>query len=107
MVLSDDRSMVIGDARVVSLTDAEIDIVSPKSLNGVLMLSETANLRTGIAFNTCLDLHTTRNLYLTSSSLGSYNTVSNFGYDTIIKKKTSGLITMRCCSMVLKVGMIT
>ncbi len=86
MVLSDDRSMVIGDAEIVILSDAEIDIANPKTLNGVLMLSTTANLLTGIAFSTYLDLHTTRNLYLTSSSLGSYNTVSNFGYDTIIKK---------------------
>ena len=86
IVLNDDRSIVIGDAEIVILSDAEIDIVTPKSLNGVLMLNTTANLLPGVAFNTYLDLHTTRNLYLTSSSLGSYNTISNFGYDTIIKK---------------------
>ena len=34
----------------------------------------------------CLDLFNTRNLYLTSSALASYDTVSNFGIDTIIKK---------------------
>ena len=50
------------------------------------MLSETANLLSGLPFYTYLDLHTTRNLYLNSSRLGSYNTVSNFGCDTIIKK---------------------
>ena len=33
-----------------------------------------------------LDLFQTRNLYLTSSALASYDTVSNFGIDTIIKK---------------------
>ena len=33
-----------------------------------------------------LDLFNTRNLYLTSSALCSYDTVSNFGMDTIIKK---------------------
>ena len=68
------------------LTDAEIDISIPNSLNGVLMISETASLVDGVPFSTHLDLHTTRNLYLTSSSLAAYNTVSNFGPDTIIKK---------------------
>ena len=33
-----------------------------------------------------LDLFNTRNLYLISSALASYDTVSNFGIDTIIKK---------------------
>ncbi len=33
-----------------------------------------------------MDLFQTRNLYLTSSALASYDTVSNFGMDTIIKK---------------------
>ena len=33
-----------------------------------------------------IDLFATRNLYLTSSALCSYDTVSNFGMDTIIKK---------------------
>ena len=86
MVLSDNRSMVIGDAEVAILSNADINTVTPNSLNGVLMLSKSVDLLVGVAFSTYLDLHTTRNLYLTSSSLGSYNTVSNFGYDTIIKK---------------------
>jgi hypothetical protein len=86
IVLNDDRDPATGVVQVVILTDAEMDIVEPKSLNGVLMISETGVLDPGVAFSTYLDLHTTRNLYLTSSSLGSYNTVSNFGYDTIIKK---------------------
>jgi hypothetical protein len=33
-----------------------------------------------------VDLFNTRNLYLTPSALCSYDTVSNFGMDTIIKK---------------------
>ena len=37
-------------------------------------------------FYTNIDLHTTRNLYLHSSVLGSYDTLSNFNMDTIIKK---------------------
>ena len=38
-----------------------------------------------------LDLFNTRNLYLTSSALASYDTVSNFGNDTIIKKIPCGV----------------
>ena len=37
-------------------------------------------------YYTNIDLHTTRNLYLHSSVLGSYDTLSNFNMDTIIKK---------------------
>jgi hypothetical protein len=44
-------------------------------------------LISGTESYTCyLDLFNTRNLYLTSSALCSYDTVSNFGMDTIIKK---------------------
>ena len=86
IVLNDDRDSATGVVQVMILTDSDHDIVEPKSLTGVLMITETGVLVPDIAFSTYLDLHTTRNLYLTSSSLGSYNTVSNFGYDTIIKK---------------------
>ncbi len=57
-----------------------------KSLNGVLMLDGFVEITPSAPFVTYLDLHTTRNLYLSSSSLGSYNTISNFGNDMIIKK---------------------
>jgi hypothetical protein len=86
IVLNDDRSMVIGAAEIALLANKDVGIENPKSVNGVLMLEETANLLIGIPYFTYLDLHTTRNLYLTSSSLGCYNTVSNFGCDIIIKK---------------------
>ena len=36
-------------------------------------------------YYTNLELHTTRNLYLHSSVLASYDTLSNFNMDTIIK----------------------
>jgi hypothetical protein len=57
-----------------------------RSLNGVMMLDTFFEITPAKPFITYLDLHTTRNLYLTSSSLGSYNTISNFGCDVIIKK---------------------
>lgn len=37
-------------------------------------------------FESQVNLHTIRNLYLLSSSLSNYDTVSNFGIDTIVKK---------------------
>ena len=76
--------MIIGDAEVELHILFDADNLC--SLISVLMISKTVVLEPGIEFSLRLDLHTTRNLYLTSSSLGSYNTVSNFGYDTIIKK---------------------
>ncbi len=86
IVLNDDRDPATGVVQVVIGSDLELDVAKPKSLNGVLMLSVAGVLNPDVAFHTYLDLHTTRNLYLTSSSLAAYNTVSNFGPDTIIKK---------------------
>ena len=50
------------------------------------MLNNTAVLFPLIAKQFYLDMHTTRNLYLTSTSLGSFNTISNVNCDCIIKK---------------------
>ena len=80
---------------VVFLSDADLKngaynntpISSPKTLNQI------SRINTNMVFygnggqnKIYIDLHTTRNLYLTSSALASYNIVSNFGNDTIIKK---------------------
>ena len=52
-----------------------------------IIRNTTRTIITQAAPYTCyLDLFQTRNLYLTSSALCSYDTVSNFGMDTIIKK---------------------
>ena len=58
----------------------------PQSINGVIRLTSDFVLHDEGGYNCYLDLHTTRNLYLISSALASYDTVSNFGNDTIIKK---------------------
>ena len=39
-------------------------------------------------YYTNIDLHTTRNLYLHSSVLGSYDTLYNFNIDTILQNKS-------------------
>ena len=49
-------------------------------------MDEDQFLFDGESFVSYLDLHVVRNLYLLSSALASYDTVSNFGNDTIIKK---------------------
>jgi hypothetical protein len=58
-----------------------------QSMNGVLRLGKsTYMLQEAFPYVSYIDLHTTRNLYLTSSCLASYNTISNFENDVIIKK---------------------
>jgi hypothetical protein len=58
----------------------------PNSINTIIS-NRTETFITASSPYTCyLDLFGTRNLYLTSSALCSYDTVSNFGMDTIIKK---------------------
>ena len=59
-------------------------INNTRTLNNVLRVDKSLHI--GSFAKIQIDLHTTRNLYLTSSSLASYNCVSNFGNDTIIKK---------------------
>ena len=69
---------------------ARISEENINSMNNIIRLTKTTTIRTqaleGEIFYTNLDLHTTRNLYLHSSVLASYDTLSNFKMDTIIKK---------------------
>jgi hypothetical protein len=58
-----------------------------QSMNGVLRLGKsTYMLQETFPYVSYIDLHTTRNLYLTSSCLASYNTISKFENDVIIKQ---------------------
>jgi len=61
-------------------------IAKPKSLNNVLLINKSTRIDKASPFITVIDLHAIRNLYLTSSTLCAYNSISNFGNDTIIKK---------------------
>jgi len=61
-------------------------IAEPKSLNNVLLINKSTRIDKASPFITVIDLHSIRNLYLTSSTLCAYNSISNFGNDTIIKK---------------------
>jgi hypothetical protein len=88
MVLEDLRSFQTGGTSLSILAGDDLIYgkFNPHSIHGTFRIKETAVLRVGVPIIFYLDLHTVRNLYLSSSSLGSYNTISNFGNDTIIKK---------------------
>jgi len=58
----------------------------PNSMNQIINLQEDYYFFETGHYSAYLDLHVTRNLYLLSSALASYDTISNFGNDTIIKK---------------------
>ena len=79
------------------LTDESIGAGSDPCTMNTILRNEFPTLITEGNFYQCyLDLFQTRNLYLTSSALASYDTISNFGNDTIIKKIpcTTGYNTM-------------
>jgi hypothetical protein len=70
-------------------TDAEIALsggANPRTINTTIRNTTHTTISEAAAYICYLDLFNTRNLYLTSSALCSYDTVSNFGMDTIIKK---------------------
>ena len=57
------------------------------SMNGILRIGKSSyRLSAATPYKSYIDLFTTRNLYITRSCLASYNIISNFGNDVIIKK---------------------
>jgi hypothetical protein len=92
IVLTDGRETPEGELEIVLIADVDVasifSIHSSEilSVHSVLMLKATTLIYPTIDKTYYLDMHTTRNLYLTSISLGSFNTISNFGLDCIIKK---------------------
>jgi hypothetical protein len=68
------------------------------SMNQIIRLTKTTliyNVPSGEhIYYTNIDLHTTRNLYLHSSVLASYDTLIKFNMDTILKKKVFVRTTM-------------
>jgi hypothetical protein len=80
---------IISDEDVVSgrYWDARVSKNHTNSMNGILRIGTTTTLTLlSPSYVAYIDLHGTRNLYMTSSSLASYNTMSNFANDVIIKK---------------------
>ena len=62
--------------------------LAPSSINTIIRNTTETIIVEASSYTCYLDLFQTRNLYLTSSALASYDTVSNFGMDTIIEKIT-------------------
>jgi hypothetical protein len=57
------------------------------SMTGVLRIGKTTYMLTAAApYKAYIDLNTTKNFYLTSSCLASYNTISKLDNDVVIKK---------------------
>ena len=56
------------------------------TINNIIRNTKRTIITQTAPYRCYIDLFATRNLYLTSSALCSYDTVSNFGMDTIIKK---------------------
>ena len=91
--VSDDRAVITDEVKVTFFPDATLAAglngtrYNPsRSVNEILSINNDYEVKVGQSFYAYLDLHSTRNLYLQSSALASYDTVSNFGNDTIIKK---------------------
>jgi hypothetical protein len=75
---------------LVFLTDeylkTEQGLTTPNTMNNIIRNTEIKFITQATPYKCYIDLFATRNLYLISSALCSYDTVSNFGMDTIIKK---------------------
>ena len=65
-------------------TEARISKIN--TINTIIRNTERTFITEAAPYTCYIDLFQTRNLYLCSSALASYDTVSNFGMDTIIKK---------------------
>jgi len=76
--------------QLVFLTDEYLKTnqgrATPNSINDIIRNTEIKIITQTAPYKCYIDLFATRNLYLVSSALCSYDTVSNFGMDTIIKK---------------------
>ncbi len=59
---------------------------SANTINAIIRNTERTIITEAKPYTCYLDLFQARNLYLTSSALASYDTVSNFGMDKVIKK---------------------
>ena len=92
MVISilDNRPIALKTAAPFSLLILPDELIvgeyEPSTINTIIRNTTRTLITEGEPYQCYLDLFQTRNLYLTSSALASYDTISNFGNDTIIKK---------------------
>ena len=69
-----------------TLTLGPPGISNPNTINTIIRNTNQSVITVAEPYKCYIDLFQTRNLYLISSALASYDAVSNFGMDTIIKK---------------------
>ena len=82
VVFVSDRDLMAG-----TYWSSAIPKESLKSMNSIMRMGKNSYmLQPEFPYIAVLDLHTIRNVYMTSSSLCNYNIVSNFSNDVIIKK---------------------
>ena len=85
-----DTFKTLAPFQLVFLTDAYLKtgagLTAPNTINDIIRNTEIKFITQTAPYKCYIDLFATRNLYLISSALCSYDTVSNFGMDTIIKK---------------------
>ena len=88
--VSEDPNAAFGGFKLEFINDEKLRTTftqhAPNSINTIIRNTTETFIRAGSPYKCYLDLFQTRNLYLTSSALCSYDTVSNFGMDTIIKQ---------------------
>ena len=92
VAVADPRAAAVKAAAPFSFhfrTDAEIALsggANPNTINTIIRNTNQTLITVAEPYKCFVDLFNTRNLYLTSSALCGYDTVSNFGMDTIVKK---------------------
>ena len=88
------KVIMYSDTDVIAGLFRGIPIRAPQSIADNIRLTTTFSMETfhitkntpAIPYECYLNLHPIRNLYLHSSALSSYDTVTNFGMETIVKK---------------------
>ena len=91
LTMTDSRSVKPFPIKLQIITDDTLKngtsrLSAPNTINTIIRNTAERVITEATPYSCYLDLNQTRNLYLTSSALASYDTVSNFGIDTIIKK---------------------
>jgi len=84
--IGDLMTMYILDDPAIKGNDYLFRLPEPKSLNEILNIDFVHVVSMPYPYSGYLDLQTIRNLYLVSSALAAYDTVSNWGNDRVIKK---------------------
>ena len=84
-------TIIIYSDKDLNVATWNLNPLTPRSVNNLFNLNETVYITSENFYKKNLDLHSTRNLYLHSSTLNNYQIITNWGCDTVVKK-----IAVRC-----------